>query len=102
MELISYAVFLAEAQENDVRTLSLLASGERIGTTNAAEADAFFAQCQRLYDAGLLERVNRGYEDKDGVLWQTFDGRVRPEAMVYVAQCAMERLILSRAPIPPV
>lgn len=101
MALISYNDFIANAQEADINALAILAAGTQVKTTNASEADGYQAQCQRLYDAGLLTRFARGLEmTSDGVSWHTFDGRLAPEAVPYIAQAAKERVLLSRNPIP--
>lgn len=98
--LISYETFLANAQETDIRALALLAAGDTIKTMNATEAGTYQAIGQRLYDAGCLTRFRRSLEVLNGETWHVFDGRVNPPALVYVAQCAMERVTLSREVIP--
>lgn len=99
--LISYETFLANVQEQDLRALSLLASGETIKTTNAVEGDAYEAAGVRLYNAGCLTRLRRSLEVIGGETWHVFDGLVNPVALVYVANCAMERVMLSREVITP-
>lgn len=98
--LIDYPTFLANAQEADLRALSLLSAGELIKTQDAAEADVFEAQGVRLWDAGCLSRFRRSIEDIGGDTWHVFDARVRTGAMIYVADCAKERVMLSREPLP--
>jgi len=98
--LIDYNTFLANAQQNDVRALGLLCNGEVVKTPDAAEADGYQAIGVRLKNAGLLTRFRRSLEVINGQDWHVFDGRVDPVAITYVAQCAMERIKLSRDPIP--
>lgn len=99
--IIDYPTFLANVQEQDIRALSLMASGDLIKTMDPVEADGFEAAGVRLYNAGLVTRVRRSLETLSGETWHVFDGRVDPIAMVYVANCAMERIILSRDVIAP-
>ena len=100
MSLIPYEVFLLNVQVNDLHALALLASGERIGTTDATEAEAYQAQGVRLFNAGVLDRFSRSVEQRAEVTWHLFDGRINPAAAVYVARCAAERVALSREPLP--
>ena len=97
---VSYADFLAAAQESDVRVLSLLAAGETPKTQDPAEKDEFEQLGNRLFDAGLLARFRVSREVISNEVWFVVDGRVHPTAVVMVAKCAMERLQLSRAPVP--
>lgn len=97
--LITYDVFIANVQEADLRALTTLSTGDTIKTMDPAEADAYQVQGIRLYDAGLLTRFRRSIEVIGGETWQVFDGRLHPQAIPYVAQCAMERVMLSRNPV---
>lgn len=99
--MITYAEFIANVNQDDLGMLTAFAQGNRSATRNAAEADALFTQVTRLFTAGLIWRVVRGYEQKsDGMEYQ-FDGYLSPVAFGYVAQAARERVILSRLPLPP-
>ena len=98
--IIDYATFLANAQENDVRALTLLAGGNTIKTMDATEADSYEAIGVRLFNAGLVTRFRRSLEVQTTDQWHVFDGMVHPTALSYVAQCAMERVMLSREVIP--
>lgn len=97
---IDYVTFLANAQEADIRALAYLAAGNTINTLDAIEASAYQAQCQRLYDAGMLTRFRRSLEVLSGETWHVFDGRLSPTALNHIAQSAMERVTLSREVIP--
>lgn len=99
--LIGYDVFLANAQEEDIRALALLAQGELVKTMDLVEADGYEAAGVRLYNAGLLTRMRRSLEVIGTDTWHVFDGRVAPGAINYVATAAMERVMLSRSVIPP-
>ena len=99
--LITYEVFLANAQEQDIRALALLAQGELVKTMDSVEADSYEAAGVRLYNAGLLTRMRRSMEVIGTDTWHVFDGRVAPVAVTYVANAAMERVKLSRSVIPP-
>ena len=99
--LITYASFLANAQESDIRMLALLAQGEVVKTLDSVEGDGYQAAGLRLYNAGVLTRMRRSIEVIGTDTWHVFDGRVAPQAMVYVATAAMERVKLSRVEIPP-
>lgn len=100
MSLIPYEVFLLNVQADDLRALALIASGERIGTTDAIEAETYQSQGVRLFDVGLLDRFSRSVERRAEETWHVFDGRINAAAAVYVAQCAAERVALSRVPLP--
>ena len=96
---IDYATFLANAQPADVRALAYLLAGEPIRTTDPVEADAFEAQGVRLFDAGLVSRVRRSLEEgvNDTVV-HVFDALLKPAAVNYVAQAALERVQAAQAP----
>lgn len=98
--LITYAEFLAVAQEMDVRSMTFLAAGEPIKTEDPDEAATYRQQLDRLWSGGVLTRARESREVIGGNVWFVFDARVLPTAMVYVADCAKERLQLSRDPIP--
>lgn len=100
--MITYDQFLANAQPEDIRVLNLFAMGQRIQHTDTAEADGLVQRIARLDTAGFLLRTTRGYERKEGVLWQTFEGFVDPQAASYLARAASERVQLSRLPLPEV
>lgn len=97
---IDYATFLLNANNADVAALATLASGTVVATPDPVEAEAYRQQGQRLYDAGLLIRFRIGQEERSGATWYTYDAILSPTALNYVAQCASERLILSREPLP--
>lgn len=97
---IDYAVFLANAEEADIRALAYLASGDTIKTTDLIEASGFQAQGDRLFNAGMLTRFRRSIEVIGDAVYHVFDGRVSPTALNHVAQSAMERVKLSRDVIP--
>lgn len=97
---IDYATFLANAQEADIRALAYLAAGDTISTLSVTEASTYQAQCQRLYDAGMLTRFRKSNEVIGGETWYVFDGRLSPTALNHIAQCAKERVTLSREVIP--
>jgi hypothetical protein len=98
--LIDYPTFLANVQENDVRALALLAGGNTIKTMSSTEGDTYEAIGVRLFNAGLVTRFRRSMEVQTSDVWHVFDGIVHPAALNYIAQCAMERVKLSRAVIP--
>jgi hypothetical protein len=101
MSAPSYNDFIAGVQQADMRALALLTNGNVIQTTENTEADAIYAQLQRLFQYEMINLPKRGYNRlTDGTIWQTFEARVTPTALNYMAQAAMERIILSRAPIP--
>lgn len=98
--LISYDVFIANAEEDDIHGLALLANGEIIRTPDEAEAATYEARGMRLRNAGLLTRFRRSHEDDGGQVWHVFDAVVHPVAITYVARAAKERVIISRDPLP--
>lgn len=98
--IITYEVFLANAQPDDVRALALLADGSVIKTMNAAEADTYEAIGVRLYNAGVVSRFRRSIETISGETWHVFDGRVVPQALVYVADAARSFIQSQQAPDP--
>lgn len=103
MSIITYANFLANAQQADILALNLLAQGIVVRTQDPVEADSYEAQCERLFQPGVecLVRYQRGKErDASGNVWHTFEGRVDPVAANYVAKAASERVVLSRAELP--
>ena len=103
MSIISYAGFLANAQAADILALSILAQGIVVKTQDPVEADAYEAQCERLFQPGVecLVRFQRGKErDSSGNVWHTFEGRVDPVAANYVAKAASERVHYSREEVP--
>lgn len=97
---VDYAVFLANARAADIRLLTDFVQGVRIQAVDAEEADRLFAGAVRLYNAGLLQKLHRIYEEKNSAITQSFDGYVTAVARSYLAQLANERLILSRDPLP--
>jgi hypothetical protein len=98
--MITYEEFLANVNEDDLGMLTTFAQGNRAITRNAQEAEALFTQATRLFTAGMVWRVVRGYEQKsDGVEYQ-FDGYLSPVAFGYVAKAARERVMISRDPLP--
>lgn len=99
--MITYDEFIANVNENDLAMLTEFVQGHRITAITAPEADALFAQAQRLFTAGLVWRVTRGYEMKSGMIEYSFDGFVDPIAAGYIAKACKERVILSRDPLPP-
>lgn len=102
MSIISYNDVLINATSDDINALNVLASGQIIKTMDVNEANAYEAQCQRLFQPGveLLIRYQRGQErDSSGNIWYTFQGVVDPVGIGYLAQLSGERIILSRAPI---
>lgn len=96
----SYNDFLTTILASDLKLLALWAMGERTATTDETEAAGFKAAGDRLYAAGLLERFNPAVELRSETNWYTFDGRLAPQAVPYVAYAASERIVLSRDPIP--
>ena len=100
MSIITYATFLAAAQEADVQALATLANGTIVRTQSAEEAEVFQAQAERLFGAEVITGFKRGKERVAGAVWHTFEGRVDPVAAVYIAKAAMERLMLSREELP--
>lgn len=102
-EIITYEVFIANVQEADLRMLSLLAGGDTMKTQDPVEAESFKQQGIRLYSAGLLGRFRQSVEILNEDSWYVHDALVKPMALTYVAQCAMERVMLSRDPVvvPP-
>lgn len=86
--IVTYAVFLANAQPSDVRALALLSNGDVIKTMNATDADTYEAIGTRLYNAGVISRFRRSLETIGGETWHVFDARVVPQAMVYIADAA--------------
>jgi hypothetical protein len=98
--MIDFNTFLANVNENDLAMMTVFVQGQRVFAGSAAEADALFLQAQRLFTAGMLWRVVRGYEMKDGATAQSFDGFVTPEGAAYLARLARERVTLSRQPLP--
>lgn len=98
--MISYDIFLQEANTDDVKLMNLFAMGQRISTTDAAEADLYHAAIQRLFEAQVVTRAVQGWEWKSDTLWYTFDATVDPVAAGYLATAASERLTLSRLPLP--
>lgn len=102
MSIISYANLLANAQDADIKALNILSQNIVVRTTDPVEADAYEAQCERLFQANVecVISFKRGKERAgDGTIYHTFEARVDPVAANYVAQLAAERLLLSRAPI---
>lgn len=102
-EMISYEVFIQNVQEADLRMLSLLAGGDTMKTQDPVEAEVFKAQGIRLFSAGLLGRFRQSIEVLADDVWYVHDALVKPVALTYVAQCAKERVMLSRDPVvtPP-
>lgn len=100
MSVIDYNTFLANVQTADLAMLTEFIQGKRVTGATQAEADALFAQAQRLYNAGLVWRVVRGYDQSSGVTVFTFDGFCDPVAAGYIAQAARERVQMSRLPLP--
>lgn len=100
MAVISYNDFIANVQTADLAMMTEFIQGKRIQALSAPEADALFAQAQRLFEAGILWRVVRGYDQSSGSLVYTFDGYLVPEAAAYVSQAARERVQMSREPLP--
>lgn len=98
--MISYNDFIANVNEADLAMMTEFIQGNRITTTVAAEADALYAQAERLFTAGVVFRVVRGWELKGGVLEYSFDGYVDPVGAGYIAKAAKERVVLSREPLP--
>ena len=98
--IISYAVFLANAQPGDVRALALLSDGSVIKTMDPVEADTYEAIGVRLYNAGVVTRFRRAIETIGGETWHVFDGRVAPQAMVYIADAARSFIESEQAPDP--
>lgn len=101
----SYNQFIGGVQEADLRALALLTNGNVIQTDNAVEAEAIFAQLNRLFDYNMISKPKRGWDKVDLDLptekvWYTFECRVTSTALNYIAQAAMERVILSRDPLP--
>lgn len=99
-QLITYTQFLELAQEDDVRALTLFAGGEVIHTQSTEEAASFTNTLDRLWLGGTVTRVKSGREEIGDQTWFTFEARVKPAALVYVANAAKERLVLSRVPLP--
>lgn len=98
--MIRYDDFIANASAEDIRVLNLFAMGQRIEFNDPVQADAMFAQVERLDAAGFIIRANRGYERRSNVLWQTFEAFIEPVAANYLARAASERVQLSREPLP--
>ena len=98
--MISYDEFIANASADDIRILNLFAMGQKIEFNDPAQADAMFAQVERLDAAGFVIRAHRGYERRAGALWQTFEAFIEPVAANYLARAASERVQLSREPLP--
>lgn len=98
--MIDYNTFLLNVTNDDIRMMSLAAYEQRISTTVKSEADAYEAELTRLFTNGLLVRAEKGWEMKDGVLWYTFDAVIEPQAIVYMIQLAMDRIQMSRQPLP--
>lgn len=99
-QLISYEAFLEHAQELDIRALTYLAAGEPIKEPDPAVAATYRYIGERLFNSGCLTRFRESTEVLGGETWFVFDGRVAPGALNYIALCAMERVMLSRLPIP--
>lgn len=98
--MIDYNTFITNVTDEDIRFLTLAAYEQRISTTSLTEADAYETELNRLFGQGLLTRAQRGWEVKDGMTWYTFDATVDPQTIVYIIQMAMERIKLSRLPVP--
>lgn len=101
MSIISYNDLLANALEADLFALGVLACSEVIKTTDPVQADEYQAQGLRLFSDGVecLTRFTRGVERSGGQVWHTFEGRVDPVAVSYLAQLAVDRITLSREPL---
>ena len=98
MSIISYENFKANALPGDLSALATLLAGERIATTDPVEAANYQAVADRLYQPGVevLTKVTRSVERIAGQEWVTFEARVDPVAVGYVARLAGEAL-----PTPP-
>ena len=97
---VSYDVFVANVQQEDLNMLTAFTVGLRVRSGSPEEADALFNEAQRLYQAGMLVEVHRVYREEDGVVVQFFDGYATDIAKGYLARLARERVLLSREPIP--
>lgn len=98
--MITYEQFIQLAEPQDIFTLNELSQGHAPAFNDGAEADVYFARIVRLNDAGFIVKASRHYEPKEGVMWQSFTAVIDPQATVYLARAAMERVIISRDPIP--
>lgn len=98
--MITYNQFLANVTDEDLRILNLTSIDQTISTNNAAEADAYVLEFTRLFDNGLLVRASRQWELKDGVMWHTFSGTPEPLASAYLIQLQLDRIEMSRQPLP--
>lgn len=91
--MVTYEEFLQQVNEGDMAMLLEFAQGRRVLTRESVEADALFSQATRLFEAGLVWRVVRGYEQKADAVEHQFDGYTSPLAYTYIAQAARERVI---------
>ena len=98
--MITYAQFLQAATNDDLWMLNQAALKQTIATQSAAQADAWLATLTRLFTNGLLTRGERAWEVKDGITWYTFDAVVHPEAVPFLLQLQVDRLVMSREPLP--
>lgn len=97
---VPYDVFLANVNENDLALMTDFIQGTRVSAADGAEADALFAEAERLYNAGMVHEVHRIFKEVNGVTVQQFDGFVTDVGKGYIARLAKERVLLSRDPIP--
>ena len=101
MTVPTYEEFIANVQEQDLRALVLLTNGNIIETPDNVEGDTIKAQLTRLFNYEMINKPSERYDRKtDGAIWRQFEARIEAVALNYMAQAAMERVILSRAPLP--
>lgn len=97
----TYEAFIAGVQEADIRALAFLTNANIIESSDNVEADAIKAQLTRLFQYEMINKPTEKFDRRnDGTIWRQFEARVEPIALNYIARAAMERVILSRDPIP--
>lgn len=102
MAAIPYDQFVAQVQEGHLNLLATFTAGTRVrvAETDTAQIDAIRQQCLDLYASELLDRVAEGYERVGLETWRTFDGYVNQIASGYVNRLSLDRIVLSRDPLP--
>lgn len=100
---IDYNTFLATVQAEDLAMLTTFTVGVSVQAASQAEADGYYVQARRLYDAGLLATLSRNDNNMDNstnILPWSLTALVAPVVVGYVAKLSRERILLSRNPLP--
>lgn len=100
----SYQDFISNATPEDVQALGHLMYGMQVQTSDPVQAEVIFAQLERLFTYNMISKPKRGWDkviegtppNETEQVWFTFEARVTPTAINYMAKAAMERAVIAQ------